>query len=282
MLNIPLIHEAIDEFILTNPTEDYHVRIEKDDRQRPYLGGSEIGHSCENYLFLKFRHTFKESFPGRLLRLFRRGDREEMVFLWLLAGIGCEVFERDEDGKQYSIQDWEGHFKGNLDGVAIIPDKFWLEGSKPHAVLLEFKTAASKKFGECVKQGVENWQPKYFAQQQVYCGYKELTGSLFCVVNKDNDELYFEYVPWKKAKFKRLVDKAGGIIQSRGPMQKTTEPWKHCGYCAAAEVCLRGAPSLKHCRSCKWAVPGLAKSWECEKGRVYGEVCEDYVDIARG
>lgn len=281
MLDISKIHEAIDAFILTNPTEDYRVHIEKDDRQRPYLGGSEIGHPCEKFLFLKFRHTFQSTHPGRMKRLFRRGDREEYVFNFLLRGIGFEIFEVDENGKQFSIQDWEGHFKGNLDGIAIIPDHLWLEGYEPHPVLLEYKTAADKKFNECRTEGVEKWQPKYYYQQQTYSGYMDLKASFFCVVNKNDDSLFFEFVPFEKRKFKRCIDKAGSIIQSRTCPPKTDEPWKHCGYCDAKEVCLNNAPSLKHCRSCYWATPDVDKSWQCEKGKVFGTVCDKYLDIAK-
>src|SRR6478609_5921428 len=186
MLDITKIEEAIDAYILTNPTEDYRVHIKKDDRQRPYLGLSQIGHACSRYLWYSFRHCFKPTFPPRIHRLFRTGDIYEYRFVWLLRGIGCTVFEVDEDGKQFSVEDWEGHVRGNTDGVAIFPDKFWRAGSTPHPVLLEFKTASDKKFKEVTKVGCEKWNASYYGQQQSYCGYLELKSSFFCVVNKND------------------------------------------------------------------------------------------------
>lgn len=283
MLNIQAIHEAIDEFILTNPTESYKVHIEKDDRQRPYLGLSQIGHKCSRYLWYSFRHCFKPTFPPRIHRLFRTGDIYEYRFVWLLRGIGCEVFEVGEDGKQFSVEDWGGHVKGNTDGVAVFPDKFWMEGSEPHPVLLEFKTASDKKFNECVKQGVEKWNPSYYGQQISYCGYLNLKASFFMVVNKNDETLYMEFVPWKRTKFKGYVQKAGDIVQSQEAperMQSASASWFECKYCPAHAICFKGESSQRICRTCQFAVPGENKSWSCEKGREFGEVCGDYVDIA--
>ena len=288
MLNIAAIHEAIDAFILTNPTEDYHVHIEKDDRQRPYLGLSQIGHECSRYLWYSFRHCFKPVFPPRIHRLFRTGDRAEYQFVWLLRGIGCEVFEVGEDGKQFSVEDWGGHVRGNSDGVAIFPDKFWLEGSKPHPVLLEFKTASDAKFKNAVKLGCEKWNPSYYGQQISYCGYLDLKGSFFAVLNKNDESLYFEYIPWKKTRFNGYVEKAGDIVGSQQPPERISNAspsyWNHntksgCKYCNAVGLCFGKEASQKMCRTCQFAQPAEDKQWKCLKGREYGIACEQYKDI---
>lgn len=290
MLDIARIHQAIDAWILTNPPEEYHVKIHKDDKQRPYLGLSGIGHECWKYVWLQWRHCIKPVFPSRIHRLFRRGDLEEYRLVWLLRGIGFEIFEVDEDGKQYSVSDFEGHLKGNLDGVAIIPDHFWLEGAKPHPVLLEFKSANDNKFKECKSVGVQEFNSKYFYQQQGYCGYKELEGSLFCIVNKNDDEQYFEYVPARKKHFRNVVEKAETIIGSQTPPDRIANAsptyWNFktksgCKYCDGVDVCFGKAASQKLCRTCRFAEPAENASWVCVKGRKYGSVCSQYKDIAR-
>lgn len=290
MINIPLLHERIESFMQTNPPEEYFVKIHKDDRQRPYLGLSQIGHPCHRFLWYSFRHCFKPSFPSRMLRLFRRGDREEFVFVWMLRGIGFEIFEVDEKGKQFSVRDFENHVKGNLDGVAIVPTDFWLEGAEPHPVLTEYKTAAEKKFLKCVELGVEEWNPKYYGQLQTYCGYNNLKGALFFVVNKNDDSIYIEYVPAKKSKFRSLVQKAGDIVSANEPPERmfgaSPSFWDFkkgvgCKYCDCVDICFRDKPSQKLCRTCRFASPGEAGSWNCSKDRDYGVVCELYQDIAK-
>lgn len=281
MLDVAKIHKAIDAFILTNPTEDYHVRIEKDARQRPYLGLSGLGEPCLMKLWLQWRHCIKPTFPSRLLRLFRRGDREEFVFVWLLRGIGFTIRELDTNGKQFQVSDFEGHLKGNLDGLGEAPPQFWI--GEPHEFLTEYKTANDKKFNECVKLGVEKWNPKYFSQIQSYCGYRGLKGALFCVVNKNSDELYFEYVPFNQSKFRRLVDKASDTIGAMEPPPKiagASASWYECKWCEGCDICFRKAASQRICRTCKFAEPAEGAKWICNRGKAYGEICSDYQDIA--
>lgn len=285
MLDITKIEEAIDAYILTNPTEDYRVYIKKDDRQRPYLGLSGLGDKCIRKVWYQFRHCFKPQFPTRMLRLFRRGDREEFTFVWLLKGIGFEIHEVDSDGKQFSVSDFENHLKGNLDGVAKAPKKFWKAGFKPKPFLLEMKTVNDKGFKEFCKKGVKATNSKYYYQMQGYAGYENLCGALFCMVNKNTDELYFEWVESKANEFEFLVSKAEEIIGSQAPPEKlrgASASWFECRFCDAKDICHKGAASQKMCRTCRWASPAENAQWTCAKGGEYGTVCGKYRDIARG
>jgi hypothetical protein len=283
MLDIQKIHDALDKFILSNPTEDYHVHIEKDDRQRPYLGLSGLGESCMRKVWYQWRHALKPSFPPRMHRLFRRGDREEYVFVWMLRGIGFKIFEVDEDGKQFSVDDFDGHLKGNLDGVAKIPKKFWLEGSEPFPVLTEYKTVNDKGFQKYLKDGVKKTNPKYWGQMGGYMGYMKLKGALFFIVNKNDDSLYIEFVPFNKFEFRRLVDKAEDVVQAQEapPRLSNNASWYECKFCDFHGICHKNQPAQKICRTCVHASPGPDKSWVCGKGKVYGEVCSKWKDITK-
>ena len=278
-LNIQAIHDAIDKFVLTNPTESYHVHIEKDEKQRPYLGLSGIGDTCDRKVWYQWRHALAPKFPSRIHRLFRRGDREEYVFLWLLRGIGVEVFERDEDGKQFSVNDIEGHVRGNLDGVGKFPKNF----GHTEAVLLEFKTASEKKFNEFVKLGVKKANSKYFGQLQSYMGYMELTGACFMVVNKNTDALFIEFVPFDKYAFRQLTGKAEEIVNAQEPparLSNTPSFWE-CKFCDFHGICHKKEPAQKLCRTCVYASPGPDKSWVCSKDQIYGKVCSKWKDITK-
>lgn len=289
MIDIPKIHSALDRFIDSNPTEHYTVHIEKDDRQRPYLGLSGLGETCWRKLWYQWRHCWKPEFPSRVKRLLRTGDIYEYRIVWMLRGIGFEVFEVDDDGKQFSVSDVEGHVKGNLDGVAKVPEEFWLAGFTPTPLLTEFKTANDANFKRFVENGVEKTNSKYYGQIQGYCGQMELKGAIFIVVNKNDDDLYIEFVPAKKNKFNALMDKAVDIVSAQSPPDRipyaSVSYWDHkkkegCKYCDALNICFKNAPSQKLCRTCVHASPGPQKSWVCAQGREYGEVCEKWKDIA--
>ena len=44
---------------------------------RPHMGASTLGEKCDRKLWLGFRWAVRENFPGRILRVFRRGQNEE-------------------------------------------------------------------------------------------------------------------------------------------------------------------------------------------------------------
>ena len=59
--------------------DEFHRKTS--DTQRGHMGGSILGNPCERALWYMFRWTFKENFPGRIRRLFRRGHNEEQTIV---------------------------------------------------------------------------------------------------------------------------------------------------------------------------------------------------------
>lgn len=285
MLDIQKIHDAIDEFVLKGGAEEYDVRIpDNSKKKREYLGLSALGAECVRSVWYDFRKVAKKSFPSRMLRLFRRGDVEEYRIIYLLRGIGFTIWEKDENGKQFKITDFEGHLSGSMDGVAHAPDKFWKNVAKKIAFLLEFKTYNDKRFQKLLKEGVKKADPKYYTQCIGYMGYNKLKGCLFVAVNKNDDTLYFEWVPFDKYAFTRLVDLGEHIIEATEPPERISNvaSWWQCTYCDFREICHKGAPAEKSCRSCKFAVPAEEGTWKCTKGKEFGVVCKKYRDITKG
>jgi hypothetical protein len=282
MLNIEKIHEAIDRFVLQAGAESYHVDIpDTSKKERKYLGLSGLGEECAAAVWFEWRKVAKKQFPSRMLRLFRRGDVEEYRFMHLLRGIGFTVYEKDENGNQFKVTDFEGHLSGHMDGVATAPEEFWI--SEPQPFVTEYKSYNDKRFQKLKKEGVKKSDPKYFVQCQTYMGYNDLKGCLFCAVNKNDDELHFEWVPFDKFAFRRAVEFADHIIHAQErPERISSIPsfWK-CSYCDFKGVCHKKEPALKSCRSCKFASPGPDASWVCSKGKEFGTVCKSYKDITK-
>lgn len=278
MLNIQAIHDAIDEFVLKGEAEEYLVSI-PEQKPRGYLGMSGLGAECVRSVWYDFRKVAKKSFPSRMLRLFRTGDIYEFRFVHMLRGIGFEVFDKDSNGKQFKATDFGGHLSGSMDGVAKAPPQFGYD--KPF--LLEFKTVNDKGFQKFVKDGVKKTNPKYYAQMQLYCGYNELESALFFAVNKNDETLYIEHVKFDKFAFRRLVNLAEHVLSADSPPERISNlpSWWQCTYCDFKDVCHKGAPAIKSCRSCKFAVPAENATWECTKGKEYGTVCKLYKDVTK-
>lgn len=232
----------------------------KDD-PRTHLGASVIGDPCQAKAWNSFRWLKQENFDGRMNRLFNRGHLEEPRIIAWLRGIGFDVREFADDGKQFRVNGVNGHFGGSLDAMAKAPDRYAI----PEPMLCEFKTHNAKSFAKLQKEGVRISKPVHFAQM---CSYGRAYGfhyGLYCAVNKDTDDLYFEIVPldWNLAD--DLFRKADRVINSQvqPPKIAQVETYHGCKYCHFTPICHRGELPEKNCRSCVFAVPTEQGRWQC-------------------
>lgn len=230
---------------------------------RPHLGASLIGHHCNRYLWLTFRFAREASFPGRLLRLFDTGHREEDRIVSDLKAIGCEVYSVDPStGKQFNYSTFGGHFGGSMDaavkGLPEAPDTWHVA---------EFKTHNQKSFDDLTKNGVEKSKPQHFAQMQVYMGFTGMTRAVYIAVNKNTDEIYTERVRYDAKAFKALVDRAEKVIFSKTPPEKiSNDPaWYQCRWCDFHAICHSTQAPLPNCRTCAHASPAQDGKWTCER-----------------
>lgn len=240
-----------------------------DDAFRSHLGASTMGEQCGRAIWYGFRWATRPNFDGRMLRLFNRGHLEEGRVISALLMIGVQVFQQDENGKQYRITGSHGHYGGSGDGFGVgIPDL------PPDLVcLLEFKTHADKYFQEVKTKGVRDAKFEHFVQMQQYMRKRNVTVALYVAVNKNNDEYYMELVSLDTALADQFIDRADKIIW----MQKAPERipnaspgWFTCKYCDHRPVChLKAAPD-KNCRTCGYSTPleGGEGLWGCANPQV--------------
>lgn len=231
---------------------------------RTHLGASIIGHDCAAYAWNTFRWLLFEPFSGRMLRLFNRGHEEEARFIRWLKLAGFEVFDVDPDtGKQFRIVGAGGHFGGSLDSILRAPARYNIKDVLYW--LGEFKTHNDKSFKKLQKDGVAKSKPQHFRQM---CSYGRAYGfkfALYCAVNKNTDELYFEVVVLDYNQADDLFRKAESIVRSqvRPPKLAQTDTYFECKYCAFAGLCHRGEVPTKNCRSCEHASAADNAQWFC-------------------
>jgi hypothetical protein len=257
------------------------------EKRRGYLGASILGGPCSRELWYGFRWTRRSTFPSRVLRLFKRGHREEPVFENLLRGIGVTVWERDPaTGKQWVVPFANGHVGGHADGIGInLPDL-----GPDIYFLTEWKTHAEKSFRQVAKFGVERSHPTHYGQLQAYMHGLQLPWALYGAVNKNNDDLHLELVPYDPQEAERLVMRADLITEALEPPARiSNEPgWYECKFCDFNDVCHVGAASDESCRTCAHVRPIKTGEWLCGK---HGHIldleaqkagCGDYVEINMG
>lgn len=241
--------------------DEYHAI--KPDKPRAHLGGSMLGHHCERWLWLSFRWFVMEQFPGRILRLFRRGHNEEATVVADLRAIGCNITEQMSDGTQWRV-DFGNHVSGSIDG--LITDGLPEAPKTKH--LLEIKTHSKKSFDDLAKHGVKKSKPQHWAQMQVYMLGTGVDRALYAAICKDDDRYYFERIEFNKKEAQALVDRGHRVVSSdRLPPPISTNPsWYQCKFCPAHALCHKGESIQQtNCRTCGWSTALDNGTWRCEK-----------------
>lgn len=262
---------------------DEYCRVTYDDGHRNHLGASLIGHDCARYLWYTFRWVEAGAFSGRMQRLFNRGHQTESRFIEWLRGIGFGVWEHDPStNEQFRIHGVGGHFGGSLDGRLAIPERYhaMLAGAMviQEGMLLEMKTSKTGPvFQKLIQQGVKLSKPQHFAQM---CSYGRKYGyhyALYLCINKDDDDIHVEVVELDWDYGADLERKAGDIILSQTPPPRVNESpaFYLCKLCDRHDVCHKGAPYEKNCRSCTFAQPVEGGEWFC--GKWNGVIPKDFI-----
>jgi hypothetical protein len=235
--------------------DEYHES--KAEQPRAHMGVSLIGNECERYLWLNFRWAVKPKFPGRILRLFRRGHLEENQIILDLKNIGINVTD------QQKRVNFNYHVSGSIDGI--------IKGGVPEAPksehLLEMKTYNDKRFNKLNKEGVEKSDPVYFIQCQVYMDGLGIKRALFYAVNKNTDEIYTERIRLNKEVSQKYITRAQRIAMSdRLPYPISTDPtWYKCKMCNMHSFCHETNLTKEvNCRTCAHSTAKEDNTFYCE------------------
>jgi hypothetical protein len=222
---------------------------------------SHLAEECDRRLWYAFRWAFApEQHEGRMLRLFKTGEREEERMLDDLRAIGCEV-----TGEQEKVRGCNEHLRGKLDGRVIgLP-----EAPKTEHVV-ECKTHNAKSFRAVVKSGVKDGKFSHWVQMQIYMHLTSLSRALYMAHCKDTDELYTERVEHDPVFCLRAIARAERIIAANdAPTKLHDDPTKKaafaCTFCPAKPVCHEGATAPRNCRTCMHSTPVEGGAWLCER-----------------
>lgn len=225
---------------------------------RPHLGASVIGHECKRHLWNVFRWVKAPQFDGRMLRLFDTGKREEARVLDELRAIGCEVWDADENGQQFTVSAVRGHFGGSVDGVVQgLPEA----PKTPH--LFECKTHKDKSFKTLAKSGIPE---RHRWQMQAYMTLLGLSDAVYVAVNKDTDEIHVERVKSDPDLGARVLSTAEYVIDSPEPPVMLSDDPEHfaCKLCQFHPVCHGKTLPEVNCRTCAHSTPVDDGKWRCE------------------
>jgi hypothetical protein len=253
------------------------------------IGISWLGEKCPRAMWYKFRWAARETFDGRMRRLFQRGHEEEIkVYADLLvAGLVVSpgpghAFQLPEDQRthanamqalspflaspsQFPMHVDHGHIGGYADGACLGV----LEAPKTWH-MLEIKTHSDKSFNDLRTQGIEQAKPQHWVQCQVGMLLLGLERCLYIAVNKNTDDMIYTRVRLDRGFAERSLALGKGVVFSPTPPDK---PYHNpnvapCRWCPFLDFCHREAcekfPAAT-CRSCAWSKPVDGGGWYCQR-----------------
>ena len=236
--------------------DEAHEAIQE--RPRAHLGCSGLGHPCDRWVWLNFRLAVIQKFPGRILRLFRRGHLEEPQIIRDLILAGVEV------GTDQAAVDFGSHVKGSAD---LIIERGVL-GSPDDRHVAEFKTHALSSFKDVRKNGVKKSKPTHWGQMQLYMLGLKIKKGLYVAVCKNDDQYYIESVDLDHEAAEALVAKGHRLAQAeRMPEPISTDPsWYQCKFCPAHDFCHKTKLTQEvNCRTCAHSTARGDSTWHCSQ-----------------
>jgi len=237
----------------------YHQQLNAKEQPRPHLGVSMLGDKCDRKLWLQFHWAIKEPFPGRILRLFRRGHNEESTIVSDLRAIGIDI--RNTTSTQSRIN-FGKHVSGSLDGI--------IESGLPEAPksrhVAEFKTHSKKSFDDLEKKGLKESKPMHWTQINTYMFGKDIDRGFYLAICKDDDRIYTERIELDKPAAIKAIERGQKITMSeRMPVGLSDDPtYFECRFCNSHEFCHKTKLTKEvNCRTCAFSTAKEDSTWHC-------------------
>ncbi len=243
-------------------------------KHRPRLGASEIGAPCDRAIWYRFRHALQPKLPGRILRLFETGKREEMRLIQNLRDVGIEVHDTVRGNQIHYVDPDCVWFSGSLDAMAR---GFEEEPKTWHVV--EIKTSNLRQFEQLEELGVKMHKPEHYAQMQMYMHWSGATHAYYFCVCKDDDRIYGERVKYDQHTALKLAERAHRIINAEKPPESGFDPASPpCRWCNYAKLCSGEQIADINCRTCTYYECDC-QGERCTLGFDTGSTCDRHLYI---
>jgi hypothetical protein len=205
--------------------------------RRTYIGASMLADPCARRVAYVWRGTTGEPLEGRALRIFETGHTLERLLASWLERAGFDLRTIDPaTGRQYAFRD--GPIEGHADGIIVGgPDLGFA-----YPVLWEAKGLNDRSWQDTAKGGVRLSKPVYYGQCCLYMAYLDVQACLFSALNKNDQSIYHELIPFDLATAQQLVDRAVGIVRGWLPPRISLMPTRMCAFCQFNAQCWEEEP----------------------------------------
>lgn len=229
--------------------EAFDKRIENQPQRASYhIGCSALGNPCDRAVWLALRWATAEKFDGRMLRLFARGQREELEVIRLLRSVRVRITDCGKKQKALMITPW---LKGYPDGII----QSGLKESPKKVHILEIKTSNKKSFDELLSKGVQVAKPYHYTQMQLYMYATGIDRAYYICVCKDDDRIFTERFRLDADYARSQIERAQRIATSeKAPARQFGKTDWHCKFCPQRGVCHNISEPKESCRTCEHCI----------------------------
>jgi hypothetical protein len=219
------------------------VENENSKPRRKYLGMSSIGGACSRKLWYSYHTPMTETFDAPTIMRFEDGHRSEALIAdRLKATPGIMLLTEDDNGRQFGVEDFEGQFRGHLDGKILglvhAPSVWhvWEAKCTNLKKFMQFKTLKAD-LGE--QNALKQWDATYYAQAQSYMGYTGLDDHYLTVCTPGGRDWEAVCTRFNEVDFEAIRDKAHRILGAMAPLARlSNDPsWYECKWCFYKDHC---------------------------------------------
>lgn len=255
---------------------------------RHHLGASVLGHPCERYLFYSFRWVQLPDHSSRLLRIFERGQSEELRVIDKLRSTGLVLTTGTGYGEQIRAHDLPAHIGGSLDAMLHVPAN--LTHVYGEFMPVEIKTHNATNWQKTFKKPINESHPQHYTQGNIYGWSWKCSHFMYVGLNKNDDRLGIQILEVGSDSAAVHVQRGRNVIYTQEFMHvpRTDERWR-CKMCDYADKCKNKLPATsRNCRSCANAMPLQDGTWLCNRmmeqipkySEIYmAEACDEWVSI---
>jgi len=239
---------------------------------RTYLGMSGVG-GCERKTYYSFYMAGVEKFKAKTLKNFADGHRTEDLIVDRLRLVdGLTVIANDpETNKQIEVVDYDGHFRGHLDGEIL-----GLKQAPKTWHVLEIKCVNEKSFAKFKKLkkdvGEKNtlkaFNETYYSQHQLYMLYRGQKRGYLVVSSSGGRDWDAVRTDFNKEAAEFYARRGERIIRNPDvlPNRVSEKPdYFICRWCALSDICHEGKPPDRNCRTCVYSQTKELAGWFCKK-----------------
>lgn len=230
--------------------DEAHQIHNMEQEPRDYLGGSRLGVECDRALAYEYFQVAKDpdrNFKGKILRIFDMGHDGEDRMAEYIRRAGFTLLTHRSDGQQFGFGvapdpvTGKSRIAGHIDGILTDGPEYVGCTKMTYPCLWENKGLNDKGSKGCVKKGVKEEKPIYYAQMQIYMAYLGLGDNpgLFTALNRNTGDIHSELVPFDAQAAQQASDRGVRVIRADSPedlpriaRESTDFRCKFCDYAA--------------------------------------------------